>query len=398
VRRGRAVLRRGRRGARAPSGDRRHALILADPAVAYYGSASRVAPDRDLIHALVEEVARSGELILKRRVAALEDEVCRFVGCGHGVAVSSGTSAVQLALAALGVGPGDEVIVPAFGFHSSASCVARLRARPVLVDVEPDTWLIDPDAVAAAITPRTAAIVPVHVFAAMANMQRLRWLSREHGIALLENSAVALGMRRDGGPAGRWGEIGVFSFHPVKPLAGVSDGGMVVTDAGELATRVRMLRNHGQDGVHRFVHHLVGYNARMDELNAGVLLARLRRYGAARDRRAAIARRYDEAFGHLAPRVRLLPQVLDEPVHYTYVIACERRDELERRLAERGIETKVYYPEPLHLQRAFAFLGYRPGEFPNAERACRESLALPFYPEMPNTDVDAVIAAVLELQ
>lgn len=370
-------------------------MIVAEPRVPYYDLPRRVDADRAALKAIVREVARSGEYILKRRVAGLEDELAAFTGARHAIGTASGTAAIHLGLAALGAGPGDEVITPAFSFHSSATPIAHLGATPVLVDVTEDTALLDADRAAAAVTERTAGVVAVHLFSAMADMPSLRALARDRGLWILEDSAIALGMRWDGVPAGRWGDLGLYSFHPYKPLGGISDGAALMTDDDDLARRCRMLRNHGQDGVQRFVHHVVGFNARMDEVNAAFLARRLARYRAGLARRAEIARRYDGALGHLAPELRIPPPVAHERIHYTYVVRVRERDALERHLAARGVETVVYYPLPLHLQPVFAHLGHRAGDFPNAERASRESLALPLYPEMPDDHVEEAIAAVL---
>jgi dTDP-4-amino-4,6-dideoxygalactose transaminase len=368
-------------------------MILERPLVAYYDFPRRAAADRQAVKELMREVARSDEFILKQRVRDYEAELCAHVGVGHAIAVSSGTSALHLALAALGVGPGDEVVTPAFSFHSSATPIALLGATPVLVDVG-ESFLIDPARIAAAATSRTRGVIPVHLFSDMADMPRIASLARDSGWWVLEDSAIALGMSRDGLAAGRWGDLGVFSFHPAKPLPGVSDGGAIVTDDEALADRCRMLRNHGQDGVNRFLHHIVGFNARMDEINAALLSQRLRGYRETVAARAAIADRYDDAFADLGPALRTpLPTTCDR-VYYTYVVRADRRDELEHHLAGRGIESLVYYPRPLHLQPAFAYLGHRAGDFPEAERAAAEALALPLHPRMPEADVERVIQAV----
>lgn len=362
--------------------------------VPYYNVPARFAADRDTIKRLVREAAASGELILKSRVAELEQALRRFTGAREVVATSSGTGALLLALAALDAGEGDEVITPAFSFHSSASTIAQLGARPVLVDVREGDFLIDVERAEAATTARTRGILPVHLFSAMADMPAIARLAADHDLWVLEDSAIALGMSWGGISAGRLGDIGVLSFHPVKPLAGTSDGGAVVTDDPHLARRARMLRNHGQDGIHRFLHHLLGFNLRMDDVVAGVLAHRLERYRDAIARRRELAERYDAGLADLAPELRTPPPVPHERIFYTYVVRSMRRDELEAHLAARGVETKVYYPYPLHLQPAFRHLGHARGDFPCAERAARELLALPLYPEMPDAHVDEVIEAV----
>jgi dTDP-4-amino-4,6-dideoxygalactose transaminase len=371
-------------------------VILDAPTVPYYGMPRRTRADRELIEQALLDVARSEQFILKQRVARFEEELCRYAGARGAVAVSSGTAAITVALAALGVGPGARVIVPAFGFHSSVSAVARLGGTPVLADVDELTWMLEPRRVADALEPGVAGVIPVHLFAAMADVSSIAAVAHERGAWVLENSAVAIGMRRDGRMAGCLADAGLYSFQPVKPVGGTSDGGAIVSDDPELLTRCRMLRNHGQDGVTRFLHHMVGFNARMDEVVATVLSHRLARYERAVARRAQIAARYDEALGDLAPALRIPPPVDHARVYYTYVVAAQDRDDLERALAVRGIESKVHYPLPIHLQPAFAWLGHREGEFPNAERASRESLALPLYPEMPDDDVEAAIAAIRE--
>ncbi|HEV7806217.1 MAG TPA: DegT/DnrJ/EryC1/StrS family aminotransferase [Solirubrobacteraceae bacterium] len=368
-------------------------MILDRPQVAYYDFPLRAAADRQAVKDLLREVAASGEFILKRRVQEFEQQLCAQIGVAHAVCVSSGTSAIHVAIAALGAGPGDEVLTPAFSFHSSATPIALLGAKPVFVDVGKD-FLVDPERIADAATQRTRGIVPVHLFSAMADMPAIASLARGSGWWVLEDSAIALGMSWDDVAAGRWGDLGLFSFHPAKPLPGVTDGAAIVTDDEELAQRCRMLRNHGQDGVTRFLHHLVGFNARMDDVNAGLLSRRLRGYREWTIVRREIARRYDEAFADLTPALCTPSTTPCERVYYTYVVRSPERDALERHLAASGIETVVYYPRPLHLQRSFAFLGHREGDFPNAERAAREALALPLYPSMPAGDVDRVVDAV----
>lgn len=255
----------------------------------------------DLVE-VVAEVGAADEFILKSRVLALERAISERVGCGHAVGCANGTWALVLALAALDVGPGDEVITPAFSFVSSASAIALTGARPVFVDVDAATAALDPAAAQAAVTGRTRAILPVHLFSQVAPMPALRALADRHGLALVEDSAVTLGGTVAGRPAGSWGDAGVFSFFPAKPLGGIGDGGMLVTDDGDLAARARALRNHGQ--WERFRHDLVGFNCRMDEIVAGFLLRRLPRLDETRAARRRLADRYAAALQPLAPAVR----------------------------------------------------------------------------------------------
>lgn len=370
-------------------------MSVAEPTVSFYGLPRRAAADRALIKQTVAEVAASDSFILKSRVEALEAALAERLGVAHVIAVSSGSAAVIVALATLDLQPGDEVVTPAFGFHSSLTAVARAGGRPVLADVTEDA-VLDPSAARDVAGPRTRALIPVHVFAACADMAAISEIARNVGAKVVENSAVAIGFDSPAGRPGALGDISIFSFHPYKPLAGVTDGGAVVTRDGELATIARQLRNHGQDGKTRFLHHRVGFNARMDEIAAAVLRARLDDLDGKLARRTAIALRYDGGLEDLSPELSLPGGDPTRTGCYAYVVRSARRDELERHLLERGVESLVYYPRPLHLQTAFADLGYREGQFPVAERICREALALPLYPEMPERDVERVIAAVRE--
>ena len=363
--------------------------------VPFYGLTARFGADAEQVRAALAEAVRSPKPILGERVAELEAAVRQRTGARHAVGVASGTGALQVALTALGVGPGTEVVVPAFCYHSPASCALHLGATVRLVDVDPETATIDPGGLAAALGGRTRVVVAAHLFSTMADLGAVRAAIAGHGAALLEDSAVALGMRRDDRVAGLGGDLGIYSFHPVKLLAGIGDGGMVVTDDERLGTTARMLRNHGQDGRRRFVHHLVGYNCRMDELAAAFLLRRLATLDDAIAHRARIAAAYNRAFGRLRPELVPPPEVGYQRTFYTYVVRSRRRDELRAFLAERGVETRVYYPYPLHLQPGFASLGEPAGAFPAAEAWSREALGLPLYPELSDGQVEAVVEAVV---
>ncbi|MGH8897245.1 MAG: DegT/DnrJ/EryC1/StrS family aminotransferase [Egibacteraceae bacterium] len=344
---------------------------------------------------VVAEVAASDEFILKSRVAKLEAQIAALIGARHAVACASGTGGLTLILAALGLGRGDEVVTPAFSFISSASTIALVGATPVFADVSLDTATLDPVTAEAAITGATQALLPAHLFSCAAPMAALRALADRRGLRLIENSAVTFGGTVDGRPTGRYGDAGVFSFFPAKPLGGCGDAGMVVTDDDDLAAACRALRNHGQ-GAERFRHELVGFNCRMDEVTAGFLLRRLPTLTDQLTARRRLAQRYHEQLHPLAPSVVPPPGDFTGRAVYTYVVRAQDRDGLRAFLASRGVETVVSYPRPLHLQPAFAHLGHRPGDFPNAERLAHECLALPLYPEMPAADVDRVAAAVAD--
>ncbi|MER5865539.1 DegT/DnrJ/EryC1/StrS family aminotransferase [Kitasatospora sp. NPDC002040] len=342
----------------------------------------------------VRQVADSDEFILKSRVAELERRVAERTGAAHAIAVANGTGALTVILAALGIGPGDEVVTPAFSFISTASTVALRGAKPVFADVDADTACLDLAAAEAAVTDRTRAVLPAYLFTTHPDMTGLAELAERRGVALVEDSAVGLGATVDGRQAGRFGTAGVYSFFPAKPIGGAGDAGMVVTDDDDLARDIRMLRNHGQDLGVRFLHHKVGFNCRMDEITAAFLLQRLPKLDGFLTARRQIAEEYQERLAHLAPDLLTPPDGYDHRAVYTYVVRAARRDELKEFLAGEGIETVVYYPKPLHLQPAFAYLGHRPGDFPVAEQLAREALALPLHPDMRPGDVARVASAV----
>lgn len=346
----------------------------------------------DDIVAVVAEVAAADEFILKSRVSNVENAIAGLTGARHAIACANGTGAMVLALTALGIGAGDEVITPAFSFISSASAIALVGAVPVFADVDLETATLNPAAASAVITSRTKAILPVHLFSQVAPMPELSDLASERDLAVIEDSAVALGGKVAGRPAGRWGDIGLFSFFPAKPLGTCGDGGMLITDADDLAATLRALRNHGQS--QRFRHDLVGFNCRMDEVVAGFLLRQLPRLGEFRQARRSLAEHYSRALQGLAPHVRLLTAGPADQSVYTYVVRVEDRAGLRKHLAAHGVQTAVTYPRPLHLQPVFAHLGHHPEDFPHATQLASECLALPLYPELQLSDVDKIIELI----
>jgi dTDP-4-amino-4,6-dideoxygalactose transaminase len=347
---------------------------------------------RDEIRAAIDRVCESQQFILGPEVEAFEREAAAFLGARHAVGVSSGTDALLAALWALGVGPGDEVIVPAYTFFATAGAPVRLGARPVFVDVEPEGLNLDGAQVRARLTSRTKAIIPVHLFGRPADLEPLLGL----GVPVVEDAAQAIGARDAGGrAAGTIGRAGCFSFFPSKNLGGFGDGGMVVTDDAGLAERMRILRVHGMNP--KYHHREVGGNFRLDALQAAVLRVKLRhlsRWTQARRDRAERYRRFFREAG-LEGRVRL-PADAPGHVYHQFVIRVPDRDGLRAHLERSGIGTEIYYPVPLPHQECFAGLGHRPGEFPVSEAAARESLALPMYPELTEEQQRAVVAAVGE--
>jgi dTDP-4-amino-4,6-dideoxygalactose transaminase len=351
---------------------------------------------RPALEAAVARVLASGQVILGPEVAALEEEVARYCGAGHGVGCGSGTDALSLALHGLGVGPGDEVIVPPFTFFATAGSVCRAGARPVFTDIDPVTYNLDPLQVEDRITPRTRAVLAVHLFGQCADMESLCQTAGRHGLAVIEDAAQSMGSEYDGKRAGSLGTVGCLSFYPTKNLGAYGDAGMVVTGDAELAQRMRCLRVHGMDP--KYYHKHLGWNARLDAVQAALLrvkLPHLERWIAARQ---SAARVYDELIEeyHLA-------HFLDRPVcrprrrhtynQYVVRVARGERDALVRHLKAERIGCEIYYPMPLHLQECLRHLGYREGDFPVSEEACRCVLALPMYPELTPEQQRRVIGA-----
>jgi dTDP-4-amino-4,6-dideoxygalactose transaminase len=353
--------------------------------------------DRDALLEIVRAIGTGPEqrFILGERTARLERELAGRAGARDAVACSSGTSALTLILAAMGVGPGDEVIVPAFGCAPMAATVVDAGARPVFADIDPVRLTVDPASAEALITSRTKVLLAAHMFAVMADMPAFRDLADRHGLRLIEDSALAQGGTLRGRPAGRWGDAGLFSFVQVKTFGMPGEGGMVITDDAALAADVRMLRNHGQDGVHRFVHHRIGHNSRFDEVMAAFQLHRLPGLDDRFARRAEISARYSRRLAPLAGRGLIAPpEGGDGRFPYVYTVLTERRDALRTHLAGHGIAAHVSYPRPLPAQPAFAPYARPGGSWPNAEDAARRNISLPLYPNLTDAQVEHIADTV----
>jgi dTDP-4-amino-4,6-dideoxygalactose transaminase len=350
---------------------------------------------RDQVEPAVRAVIESQYFILGPEVAGLEEEIARYCGGGHGIGMSSGTDALLAALMAIDIGPGDEVIIPTYSFFATAGVVARLGATPVFVDIDPATFNMDTAAVAAAVTPRTRAIMPVHLYGRMADMTAI--LDIAGSIPVIEDAAQAIGARDDmGRMAGAVGVMGCFSFFPSKNLGGFGDGGMVVTQEDSLAARLRILRMHGMEP--KYYHREVGGNFRLDALQAAVLrvkLPHLDGWAAARRRNAATYHKLFAEYG-IGGTVTL-PEDTPGHIYNQFVIRVRDRDRLQNHLRTCGIGTEVYYPVPLHLQDCFAELGYAGGSLPHAERAAQETLALPIYPELTSDQLQYVVQSIADL-
>jgi len=357
---------------------------------------------RPEIEAALAAVLESQAFILGPPVEALERDIAHLVGTRHAVGCASGTDALILSLAALGVGPGDEVLTSPFSFFASASAAYKVGARPRFADIDPATFNLDPRAVDAAIGPATRALLPVHLFGQCAAMDALIAIAARRGLPLVEDAAQALGATAladsQERPAGAFGRLGCFSFFPSKNLGGCGDGGMIVTSDDALAERLRELRVHG--GRQMYEHRFVGWNSRLDAIQAAVLRVKLPHLARWSRQRAEHAARYDRCFeqsGLVAAGELRLPcrPAAGRHIFNQYTLRAARRDALRARLHARGIGCAVYYPVPLHLQECFRELGYREGDLPQAERACREVLSLPVFPELTTTQQDRVIDEVV---
>ncbi|MFN2446507.1 MAG: DegT/DnrJ/EryC1/StrS family aminotransferase [Vicinamibacterales bacterium] len=358
---------------------------------------AQYAPLREVLLDAVTRVCDSQRFIMGSEIEALERELASYLDVRHTIGVSSGTDALLMSLMALEIGAGDEVITSTYSFFASAGSIVRAGARPVLVDVEPDTCNLDPSSVEAAVTPRTRAIVPVHLFGQSADLDPILTTARRHGLAVVEDAAQAIGARYKGRRVGGIGDVGCFSFFPSKNLGGFGDAGLVTTSDDRWATRLRMLRNHGMEP--KYYHQIVGGNFRLDALQAAVLRAKLPHLDAWTDGRRRNAERYHMLFASspAASRVSLpTARAASFHVYHQFVIQVDDRDGLRRHLEACDIGTEVYYPVPLHQQPCFAGLGCPPGEFPHAERAAARSLALPIYSELTEIQQAWVVESISE--
>jgi len=340
---------------------------------------------------VVEQTLASGHYILGPNVEALEKEVAGLAGTRFGVGVNSGSDALTLALRALEIGRGDEVITTPFTYIAPAESAYQMGARIIFADIDPRSFNLAPEDVARRITPRTKAIIPVHLFGQPAPLNELMALAEPGGVHIVEDCAQAIGATYHGAPVGQFGRMGCFSFYPTKNLGADGDGGMVVTSDESLAKKLRMLRGHGV--ARRYFHELHGYNSRLDELQAAILrvkLAHLKNWNA---RRVEIAERYQTGLQDL-PLELPISAPGNTHVFHVYAVLAKWRDELQKFLADRGVHTIIYYPQPLHLQKVYLDLGHRAGDFPVAEDVAKRILPLPMYPELSDEQVDYVIQTV----
>lgn len=352
--------------------------------------ASLRADMRDAVNAVLE----SQYFIGGTAVSELEEQVSAYCDARHGIGVSSGTDALLCALMALDIKPGDEVITTPYTFFATAGSIWRAGAKPVFVDICPATFNLDPGRIETALTERTRAILPVHLFGQMADMDPIMAIAERHGLAVVEDACQAIGATYKGRCAGSIGRAGCFSFFPSKNLGGLGDGGMIVTQDSAFADRLRSLRNHG--GTHTYYHKWVGGNFRLDAIQAAGLLVKLKHLDDWSEQRRRNAASYDRRFVH-CPQVTT-PTIAPHnmAIFNQYVIRVPRRDQLRAFLTERDVGSNVYYPLSLHLQECFADLGYRHGDFPESERASAETLALPIYPELSDEQITYVADCIIE--
>jgi dTDP-4-amino-4,6-dideoxygalactose transaminase len=353
---------------------------------------AQYAPLREEIRRAMDDVCDSQALILGPHVASFEKNLATYCGTKHAIGVTSGTDALLLALMVLGIKAGDEVICPTFTFFATASCVPRLGARPVFVDIDPQSFNLDPAKLEAVITPRTKAIIPVHLFGQMARMEEINAIAGKHGVPVIEDAAQAIGAKRRNKPACSLGLAGCLSFYPTKNLGAFGDAGAVCTNDDAFADRVRLLREHGMRP--RYHYREIGGMFRMAAIQAVVLDVKLKHLDSWHEARRRNAAMYDK----LLAGSKVDTPHIDEgnySIYNQYVVRLPNRDKVRERLTAKGIGSEIYYPMPLHVQDCFKSLGYREGSFPHSEQACREVLALPIYPELPEEQLRYVAQELL---
>src|SRR5690348_5848832 len=341
----------------------------------------------------IRSVMESTRFIGGPEVVALEEEVARYSQCAHGIGCASGTDALILALRALNIGPGDEVITSAYSFFASAGTIANVGGTPVFVDIDPRTYNLDAHRLEAAITPRTKAVVAVSLFGQCCDLPALKAICDKHQLYLIEDAAQSIGSEWEGKRSGSNCDFGTFSFFPSKNLGGVGDGGMITTNSAELAEKARLLCNHGAKP--KYYHSLVGTNSRLDALQAAILLVKLKHLDRWSEKRAKNAALYNALFeGSRVGRPYHDPRT--RHIYNQYVVRVPKRDELKKHLGERNIGCEIYYPVPLHLQKCFAHLGSKVGDMPHSEAAAHETIALPIYPELSEDQIRYVALTIRE--
>jgi dTDP-4-amino-4,6-dideoxygalactose transaminase len=369
--------------------------VRSGPAFPFLDLKAQFASIRGEVTDAVARVLESQYFILGPEVDAFEKEVGAYTGCKYAIGCASGSDALILALLALDIGPGDEVITAPFTFFASAGSIARVGAKPVFVDIEPRTFNIDPSTIERAITPRTKAIIPIHLFGLCAEMDEIQRIASKRGIPVIEDAAQAIGARYKESHAGSIATMGCFSFFPSKNLGGAGDGGMLTTNIPAIAEKLRLLHIHGART--KYEYELLGINSRLDALQAAILRVKLRHlknWSAARQKNAAHYRELFREF-HLESKITLpLAPVHSSHIYNQFTIRTKERDALREYLSLHGIPSEIYYPKPLHLQKAFSYLGHKAGDFPVSEAASLEVLSLPIFPELTAAQQHSVVSAI----
>ena len=345
---------------------------------------------------VLDGVMSSSRFILGDNVKKLEADVAKYSNVNHGIGCGNGSDAIHIALQALGVGPGDEVITTAFTFFATGGAIARAGATPVYVDIDPVTFNIDPSKIEAAITEKTKAIIPVHLYGQMADMESLAEIAEKHNLAIVEDAAQAIGAKHNGKSVGELGTAATYSFFPTKNLGAYGDGGMIVTDNDDVAEKCRVIRVHGSKP--KYYHHVLGYNSRLDELQAAVLIENFPHLGTVSEMRRKNADTYTSLLKEKVGDHVVTPVEKEGNYHvfHQYTLRVENRDELQKYLQEQGVSTMIYYPLPLHVQPVFQELGYKEGDLPITEKAAKEALSLPMFPELKREQQEYVVEKIAE--
>ena len=346
------------------------------------------------VNQAIGEVLESQHFILGPKVDQCEKAIAAYSQCSYGIGVSSGSDALLACLMAETIGAGDEVITTPYTFFATVGAISRLGATPVLVDIDPATYNLDVNQIATKITKKTKAIIPVHLFGQMADMDPVMHLAEKHGLVVIEDAAQAIGAEYKGRRAGSIGHYGCFSFFPSKNLGAIGDAGMIVTNDAQRAEKLKVLRGHGAKP--KYYHRIVGGNFRLDAVHAAVVSAKLPHLDAWTSGRQRNAKRYDQLFREAKLPIGLPVVTTDRHIFNQYVIRSSSRDQLQAFLQKKGIGSEVYYPVPMHLQDCFAYLGIKAGAFPESERACKESLAIPVYPELNDAQARYVVDTIAE--
>ncbi|KML41337.1 DegT/DnrJ/EryC1/StrS family aminotransferase [Cytobacillus firmus] len=351
---------------------------------------------RDEIISKLDEVMSSSRFILGDNVKKLEADVAEYSNVAHGIGVGNGSDAIHIALQAAGVGEGDEVITTAFTFFATGGAIARAGATPVYVDIDPVTFNIDPNQIEEAITDKTKAIIPVHLYGQMADMEAIKKIADKHSLVVVEDAAQAIGARQNGKTVGELGTAATYSFFPTKNLGAYGDGGMIVTNNADISEKAKVIRVHGSKP--KYYHHVLGYNSRLDELQAAVLNVKFPYLDKWSNARREKANYYTEKLSEKLPGIIQTPVEKQGNYHvfHQYTLRVPKRDDLQNYLKSKGVATMVYYPMPLHIQPVFKGLGYKEGDLPETEKAAQEAISLPMYPELKKEDQDFVIEKIID--